>query len=86
MIEVKFDKGTALDIMSGELFGAIKTRDGFPVRLLAFDVKSRYCIAGVVMLGDDEYVKQWTIDGKADFRPNVHTSYDLVLEVEGGES
>ena len=86
MIEVRFDKGTAMDIINGELFGAIKTRDGFPVRLLAFDVKSRYCIAGVVMLGDDEYVRQWTAEGKADYRPNVTTNYDLVIEVEGGEA
>ena len=77
--------GTAQDIMNGELFGCIKTRDGFPVRLLAFDVKGRYPIAGVVQLGDDEYCRQWTKDGKGDRRPNVRTNYDLVIEVEGGE-
>jgi hypothetical protein len=54
------------------------TRDGFPVRLLATDIKGRYPIAGVVMLGDDEYVKQWTREGKEDRRPNVRTPYDLV--------
>ena len=41
MIEIGFDKGTAMDIINGELFGAIKTRGGFPVRVLAWDVKSR---------------------------------------------
>lgn len=55
-----------------------QTRDGFPVRILATDIKSRYCIAGVVQLGDDEYVRQWTADGKADYRRNVTTSYDLI--------
>jgi hypothetical protein len=85
MIEIGFDKGTAMDIINGELFGAIKTRGGFPVRVLAWDVKSRYCIAGVVQMGDDECVKQWTADGKADYRRNVTSSLDLVLQVEGGE-
>lgn len=55
-----------------------QTRDGFPVRILATDLKSRYCIAGVVLLGDDEYVRQWTAEGKADYRRNVRTNYDLI--------
>ena len=55
-----------------------QTRDGFDVRIIATDIKNRYCIAGVVMLGEDEYVRQWTSDGKADFRRNVTSNYDLV--------
>lgn len=86
MIEVAFCKGTAMDVINGELFGRIRTRDGAPVRILDWNVHNRYCIAGVVTVGDDEYVRQWTIDGKADFRRNVTTNYDLVIEVEGGES
>jgi hypothetical protein len=86
MIQVPFNAELAKEITEGRKFGLIKTRDGFNVRLLTFGVRSRYCIAGVVELGDDEYVKQWTIDGKADYRPNVKTNYDLELFVEGGES
>lgn len=55
-----------------------QTRDGFPVRILATDIKGRYPIAGVVQLGDDEYCRQWTVDGKADYRSFVTTNYDLV--------
>ncbi len=85
MIEVAFNEAIAREIAGGIRFGAIKTRGGFPVRILAWNVKSRYCIAGVVQMGDDECVKQWTADGKADYRRNVTSSLDLVIEVEGGE-
>ena len=60
------------------------TRDGFPVRILATDVKGAYPIAGLVDLGDEEYVRKWTAEGKNDARYNVRTNYDLV-EVEKGE-
>lgn len=55
-----------------------QTRDGFPVRLLATDAKGTYPIVGLVDLGDVEYSRQWTVDGKADYRKNVSTPYDLV--------
>ena len=61
-----------------------KTRDGFPVRILATDVKGAYPVAGLVTLGDEEYVRRWTAEGKNDARYNVRTNYDLV-EVEEGE-
>lgn len=85
MTQKQFNQTDATRIQSGELLGAIKTIDGCPVRILAWDVKSRYCIAGTVTLGEDEYVKQWTIEGKADFHRSRPTPYDLILEVEGGE-
>lgn len=61
-----------------------QTRDGFPVRILATDIKGSYPIAGVVDLGDEEYCRKWTAEGKADRRPNVRTNYDLVEAKKGG--
>ena len=74
-----FSIDAARGILSKKQSGRILTRDGFPVRLLAFDINSRYSIAGVVMLGDDEYVHQWTPEGKSDFRSYVRTNTDLVI-------
>ena len=85
MTQMQFNESVARNIGAGLTFGQIRTRDGFPVRILSYDVKGRYPVAGVVMLGEDEYVRQWTIEGKGDYRPNVRTNYDLVIEVEGGE-
>jgi hypothetical protein len=61
-----------------------RTRDGFPVRILATDVKGAYPIAGLVDLGDEEYVRKWTAEGRNDARYNVRTSFDLVEVEEGG--
>ena len=61
------------------------TRDGFPVRILATDVKGAYPIAGLVDLGDEEYVRKWTSEGRNDARYNVRTSFDLVEVEEGVE-
>ena len=61
-----------------------RTRDGFPVRILATDIRGAFPIAGVVNLGEEEYVHQWTMEGKHDRRPNVKTPYDLV-EIEKGD-
>lgn len=60
-----------------------QTRDGMPVRLLAMDAKGTYPVIGLVDVGNAEYSRQWTEDGKADFRGYVKTNYDLV-EVEKG--
>lgn len=62
-----------------------RTRDGFPVRILATDVKGAYPIAGLVDLGDEEYVRKWTAEGRNDARYNVRTSFDLVEVEEGVE-
>ena len=86
MKEIAFDGNKAREIKAKVTFGRIKTRDGFPVRILTWNVRSQYPIAGVVELGKEEYVRQWTFDGRADIRRNVTTNYDLVLEVEGGEA
>lgn len=86
MTQKQFNESEARKIVEGRKLGRVMTRDGMPVRILSWDVKSRYRIAGVVMLGDDEYVKQWTAEGKADYRSNVTTNLDLILETEGGEA
>ena len=86
MIQKQFNEEEAREITEGKKFGTIKTRGGFPVRIIAWDLKSRYCIAGVIHMDEDECVRQWTLEGKADFRRNVKSSLDLVLETEGGES
>ena len=80
-----FDINTAREITGGVTNGTIRTRDGFPVRLLAFNIKGRYPIAGVVDLGDEEYPRVWTTEGKADLRPNVKTLYDLVIDNGGAQ-
>lgn len=54
------------------------TRDGFPVRILATNAKGLFPIVGLVDLGENEYTKQWTANGKADLREYVRTNYDLI--------
>lgn len=54
------------------------TRDGMAVRILATDAKGRHPIVGLVDVENAEYPRQWTEDGKADYRSFVTTNYDLV--------
>ena len=61
------------------------TRDGFPVRIVADNLKGRYPILGVIDLGEEEHAVKYTSVGKADRRPNVRTPYDLVEVEKGGE-
>ena len=86
MTQIQFNIEDAMAIAEGKKLGLIKTRDGFPVTILAWDVRPSFPLAGIVHLGDDnDYVRQWTSQGKGDNRPNVVMRSDLVLEVEGGE-
>lgn len=86
MTERQFNIEDARKIASGEMYGKIKTRDGFEVTLIIWDIDSSHCIGGVVHLGEGcDYLRQWLPDGKSDRRPNVRTNYDLVIETEGGE-
>lgn len=59
------------------------TRDGFGVRIIATDAKGCYPIVGLVDVGNAEYSRQWTEDGKADYRHYVKSNYDLIEK--GGE-
>lgn len=86
MTQIQFNIEDARKITTGEKYGRVVTRDGFPVTILAWDVRPSFPLAGIVHLGDDnDYVRQWTSQGKGDIRPNVVMKCDLVLEVEGGE-
>lgn len=85
MIQREFDISIARDINSGKRFGRILTRSGHKVRLLAWDAKGLYPIAGLIDRGEFEQSGLWDNSGKSDFRPNVRTPNDLVIEVEGGE-
>ena len=62
-----------------------RTRDGFPVRIVADNLKGRYPILGVIDLGEEEFAVKYTSVGKADRRPNIRTPYDLVEVEEGVE-
>ena len=86
MTQIQFNEPTAREINGGIIEGSIKTRDGFSVRIVAWDAKGPYPIVGLVDMENAEYSKQWTADGKSDRRRNVRTNYDLVIETEGGEA
>lgn len=74
-------------ISTGNILGHIKTRDGFEVTIIAWDIDASHRIGGIVHLGDHcDYLRQWLPDGKCDPRRHVTTAYDLVIEVEGGEA
>jgi len=82
-----FDMETAKAIANGEVFGNIKTRDGFDVTILHWAVNTSFPIAGIVHLGENnDYCRQWTSQGKGDVRPNVTMQCDLIIETEGGEA
>lgn len=57
------------------------TRDGFPVRIIATDAKGRYPIVGLVDMVNAEYCRQWTEDGKADYRGYVRTNNDITEKI-----
>lgn len=86
MIEKQFNEEEALEIQQGKKLGRIKTRDGFDVTILTWEIDSVFRLGGIVHLGDHcDYLRQWLPSGKSDKRNNVTTNYDLVLETEGGE-
>ena len=87
MTPTEFNMNTAQAISQGITPGKIKTSDGFDVTIIRWDIDSSFPIGGIVHLGDhNDYLRQWTTEGKGDWRRNVTTNYDLVLEVEGGEA
>lgn len=84
-IEMPFDELTAMEIKEKKRDGRIMTRDGFSVRILAMDAKSTYPIVGLVDLGEQEYTRMWTNEGKADYRRHVKSNYDLHIEIDQWE-
>lgn len=86
MTEKQFNIEDARKIMTGEMYGRVKTRDGFDVTILTWNLRPAYPIGGIVHLGEgNDYLREWTADGKGDIRPNVTMCSDLVIEMEGGE-
>lgn len=82
----QFNIEDAKAIAAGEKPGSIKTRDGFDVTILTYDIDATYCIGGIVHLGDHcDYLRQWLPNGRSDVMPNIHRGFDLVIETEGGE-
>lgn len=84
MTQKQFNVEDARKIMTGEMYGRVMTRDGFPVTILVWDLRPTFPLGGIVHLGDNnDYLREWTAKGKADKRPNVTMQCDLVLEIEG---
>lgn len=87
MTQKQFNVEDARKIMTGEMYGKVMTRDGFPVTILVWNLRPSFPLAGIVHLGEDnDYVRQWTSQGKSDIRPHVRMQSDLVIETEGGEA
>ena len=82
---VPFDLEMAKKIQAGEIDGAIKTREGSPVRLLCTDVKGQQCVVIATLHRDgSEVVDLYGVHGN--FSPSgVYSKHDLVLEVPDTE-
>lgn len=77
----QFNEQEARMIQQGQTEGRIKTRDGFDVTILTWDIDASHRIGGIIHLGDHcDYLRQWLPNGKSDRRNNVTTNYDLVIE------
>lgn len=65
---------------------AAVTRDGKPVRLLVFDLKSEFPIGGAIDYGGKEGLQTWTLDGRvmlpSQNLPDVPSDMDLLTPVE----
>lgn len=79
----KFNRHTARKIMAGNLRGRIKTRDGRPVRIVAWDAIGNYPIVGLIFLAeiDTEMSWQWTKKGMP-FGHSDYSTNDFTLVIE----
>ena len=76
----KFNRHTARKIMAGKLRGRIKTRDGRPVRIVAWNALGNWPIVGLICF-DDLYTElswQWTRKGVA----FGNSGFDLVIVLQ----
>lgn len=82
---IPFDLEMAKKIQAGEIDGAIKTREGLPVRLLCTDVKGQQCVVIATLHRDgSEVVDLYGVHGN--FSPSgAYSGHDLVLEVPDSE-
>lgn len=79
----KFNRRLASKIMAGKVKGRIRTRDGRPVRILAWDAIGGYPIVGLVFMGevDTELSWQWTRKG-IPLGHSEHNTLDFTLVLE----
>lgn len=49
--------------MALDLTKPVQTRDGYPVRILATDLRSEYPVVGIISHPDYDEVETWTLDG-----------------------
>ena len=82
---IPFDLETAKKIQAGEIEGRIVTEDGYPARILAFDLCSKYyplCVAWKNNITED--VAQFTKDG-IKWSDTVHLVIELPEEAQKHE-
>lgn len=79
----KFNRHTARKIMAGSLRGRIKTRDGRPVRIVAWDARGDWPIVGLICFDDldTELSWQWTKKG-VPFGHSDYSTNDFTLVIE----
>lgn len=79
----KFNRHTARKIMTGSLRGRIKTRDGRPVRIVAWDARGDWPIVGLICFDDldTELSWQWTRKG-VPFGHSDYSTNDFTLVIE----
>ena len=81
----KFNRHLAHEIMEGKQRGRILTRDGRPVRIVAWDARGPHPIVGMIYMAglNVELSWQWTKQG-VPFGHSGHSTLDftLVLEVQ----
>ena len=80
----KFSRNIARKIMAGVLRGRIRTRDGHPVRIVAWDACGEYPIVGLIYISclDAEMSWQWTRQGVAfGHMDSGSVNFDLVIEI-----
>lgn len=82
MAEQKFELELAKRISDGTESGHIKTKNGQSVRIVAWDVKGLYPLAGLIDGGEYENINLWTNEGKTDFRFGFHSPFDLIIETD----
>ena len=79
----KFNRHTARKIMAWNLRGRIKTRDGRPVRIVAWDARGAWPIVGLICFDDldTELSWQWTRKG-VPYGHSDYSSNDFTLVIE----
>jgi len=79
----KFNRRLASKIMAGNLRGRIKTRDGRPVRIVAWNALGNWPIVGLICFEDlaTELSWQWTRKG-VPFGHSDYSTNDFTLVIE----